>query len=73
MVALAGKVSVKAVAVDTSGANWGIQTLWHGTALSDELGLPALFGVKARHGGSQNIFVRDTNRDWELLRSLAPN
>lgn len=71
MVTLSDKVAVKAVVADALGENWVIPTLWHGTALPDQLDLPAQFVVKARHGSNQNIFVRDTNRDWQSLRAHA--
>jgi hypothetical protein len=71
MVTLADKVAVKDFVANALGAEWVIPTLWHGAVLPITLDLPPSFVLKARHGSNQNIFVRDTEPNWQLLRACA--
>lgn len=69
MVTFADKVTAKAHAADALGAAWVIPTIWHGAVLPAQPVWSHPFVIKPRHGCNQNIYIRDSDVDWNTLRA----
>lgn len=69
MVTLADKVTVKAHVASALGAEWVIPTIWHGTSLPQQPDWPHPIVIKPRHGCNQNIYIRNSEVDWDRLRA----
>jgi hypothetical protein len=68
----ADKISVKDFVESKLGPGWTTPTIWFGPELPDrqQRTWPIPFVIKASHGSTMNVFVRETP-DWDSIENLC--